>query len=262
MEHLKSAQHLYLQSPGKFPAFFFIMLDKIIGEPFLGFDKKGLLFLKSLKTEKNNNKEWFDKNRDTYENYLKNPMKELIDALAVEINKIDPQIVVNYKSIFRINRDIRFSKNKTPYKTHYSAAFTFGKVKSSEDPQFYFHFSPEEFLFAAGQYSMDPVYLKKIRFYIFKNFDNYKKITGSKSLLKYFGKVQGESLINLPKDFDKEIIYSKDPYLAETLMKKQFYVFRTYKPDVILNEKITDIITEDIKITYDFTKFLHSAVIN
>ncbi|MBK9334761.1 MAG: DUF2461 domain-containing protein [Ignavibacteria bacterium] len=238
------------------------MLDKIISEPFFGFDKKALRFLRSLKDEKNNNKDWFDINRDAYENYLKIPMKELIDALAVEINKIDPEIVVNYKSIFRINRDIRFSKNKTPYKTQYSAAFAFGKVKSSEVPQFYFHFSPEEFLFAAGQYSMDPVYLKKIRSYIFNNFTEYKKITGGKSLLKYFGKVQGESLVNLPKGFDKEITDSKDKNLEETLKKKQFYVYRTYKPDVILNEKITDIITDDIKTTFDFTKFLHTAVIN
>ncbi|HRB00494.1 MAG TPA: DUF2461 domain-containing protein [Ignavibacteria bacterium] len=241
-----------------------IVLDNIVNEPFFGFDKKALQFLKALKVSKNNNKDWFDKNRDTYENFIKAPMKDLIDVLAVEIKKIDPNIVVNYKSIFRINRDIRFSKNKTPYKTHYSAAFAFGKVKSSEIPQFYFHFSPDEYVFAAGQYSMDTVMLKKIRAYIFNNFSEYKKITGNKTFTKTFGEVKGETLTNLPKEFDKEIINSidkKDKLLENILKMKQFYVFSNDNPDVILDEKIVDKIINDIKITYDFTKFLHKATI-
>lgn len=241
-----------------------LVLDNIIKLPFFGFDKKALQFLKALKSGKNNNKEWFDKNRSTYENYIKAPMKDLIDVLAAEIKKIDPDIVVNYKSIFRINRDIRFSKNKTPYKTHYSAAFAFGKVKSSEVPQFYFHFSPDEFVFAAGQYSMDPDMLKKIRAYIFNNFDEYKKITGNKTFIKNFGEVEGETLANLPKGFDKEIIDSidkKDKLLEKILKMKQYYVFRNSSPDIILDERITDAIINDIKMTYDFTKYLHQATV-
>ena len=117
------------------------MLDELVKEPFLGFQPEALKFLKSLSNPKNNNKIWFDKHRETYETYLKQPMKDLIDTLSIEINKSYPDIVVNYKSIFRINRDIRFSKNKMPYKNHYSAAFAFGKIKSAEIPQFYFHFT-------------------------------------------------------------------------------------------------------------------------
>mgnify|MGYP003545529061 CR=1 FL=1 len=97
-------------------------------------------------------------------------MRELIDTLGIEINKIDSDIVVNYKSIFRINRDIRFSKDKAPYKSHYAAAFTFGSIKSAEIPQFYFHFNSKEFIFATGQYSMDNDYLKKIRKEIHSDF--------------------------------------------------------------------------------------------
>ncbi|MBS1518719.1 MAG: DUF2461 domain-containing protein [Bacteroidetes bacterium] len=235
------------------------MLDKIIKEPFFGFDRKALQFLKSLSIKKNNNKEWFDKNRNIYEDFLKKPMKELIDVLAPEINKIDKEIVVNYKSIFRINRDIRFSKDKTPYKTQYSAAFAFGRVKTSEVPQFYFHFSHSEFLFAAGQYSMDPVFLKKIRTFIFNNFKEYKKITSGKLLRKDFGEVQGESLVKLPKDFDREITESRDAELEKTLRLKQFYVFNTMDPEVILNENFPEIIINNIRITYDFNKFLYNA---
>ncbi|MEZ4689881.1 MAG: TIGR02453 family protein [Ignavibacteria bacterium] len=137
------------------------MLDELVKEPFLGFPKKALKFLKELSIPSNNNKAWFDEHRDIYEENLKKPMRDLIDTLAIEINKIDPDIVVNYKSIFRINRDVRFAKDKRPYKEIYAAAFAFDRIKSAEIPAFYFHFDSKEFLFASGQYSMDNDYLKK-----------------------------------------------------------------------------------------------------
>ena len=111
---------------------------------------------------------------------------------------------------------------------------------------------------------MDPVILKKIRAYIFNNFNEYKKITGNKKFTKNFGEVKGESLTNLPKEFDKEIVNSietKDKLFGNVLKMKQFYVFKNSEPDIILNENIVVSIISDIKTTYDFTKFLHTASI-
>ncbi len=235
------------------------MLDLLVKEPFLGFRKEALKFLKALTNPANNNKLWFDANRAVYETYMKQPMRELIDSLAVEIYKLDPDIVVNYKSIFRINRDIRFSKNKTPYKSLYSAGFAFDKIKSSEVPQFYFHFDANEFLFAAGQYSMDSDFQKKIRAGIYKNFRTYKSIVTNKNFVKAFGEVRGESLSKFPRGFDNLDPDKADPLLVKTLKLKQFYVFRTYKPEVILNERLVDLLADDIKLSYDFTKFLHDS---
>ncbi len=235
------------------------MLDQLIKEPFPGFEPKALKFLKSLSNPKNNNKDWFDKNRDTYEEYVKQPMKDLIDNLAIEISKIDKNIIVSYKSIFRINRDIRFSKNKTPYKNYSSAAFAFDRIKSSEIPQFYFHFTPTEFIIAGGQYSSDTDYLKKIRTSIAKNFKEYKSIVTNKKFVKNFGKVSGESLSTMPRGYENPDIKKTDPLLIETLKKKQFYVWKNYKPEVILNEKLVDIIVDNTELMYDFTKFLHNA---
>ncbi|MEO8447008.1 MAG: DUF2461 domain-containing protein [bacterium] len=236
------------------------MLDQLISEPFLGFEPEALKFFKSLSNPKYNNKEWFDKNRDTYESFIKEPMKHLIDSLAPEISKIDKNIVVNYKSIFRINRDIRFSKVKTPYKNFSSAAFCFDTIKSAELPHFYFHFSPEEFIFAGGQYSRDPDFLKKIRAAINKNFKEYKSIVMNKKFVKAFGKVQGESLSKLPRGYENIVPEKSDPLLAASLKLKQFYVFTTCKPDVVLDENLIDMIVDNIKLTYDFTKFLHLAI--
>ena len=235
------------------------MLSELLNQPFPGFENKALKFLGSLTLPANNNKKWFDDHRDVYEMYLKLPMRNLIDTLSSEIRKIDPDIVVNYKSIFRINRDIRFSKDKRPYKTHYAAAFAFEKVKSSEVPQFYFHFSPSEFLFAAGQYSMDTVYLKKIRRGIYSDFDRFRSIINDKPFVKYFGKVSGESLSKLPKGFENISNVNGDPLLVKLLMMKQYYVFKEYNPDVILSEELPDLIVENIKLAYDFTKYLNKV---
>ena len=236
------------------------MLGELIKEPFLGFQKEALKFLKDLSNDKNNNKIWFDKHREIYEIFLKKPMRDLIDTLSIEINKIDPDIVVNYKSIFRINRDIRFSKNKMPYKNLYSAAFAFGRVKSAEIPQFYFHFDPNEFIFASGQYSMDPDNLKKIRAAIYRKFKEYKSIVTKKQFTDFYKEVSGEELTKLPKGYENTDIEKSDKLLIQALKMKQFYVFKNYNPDVILNEKLADIIIDNIKRSYDFNKFLYLAV--
>lgn len=237
------------------------MLNELINQPFSGFDSRSLKFLKSISNPKNNNKVWFEKNRVMYETYLKQPMYDLVDTLAIEINKIDPDIVVNYKSIFRINRDIRFSKDKTPYKTYYSAAFAFGRVKKAEIPHFYFQFNSKEFLFAGGQYSTDIENLKKIRKAVYTNFKDYKSIITNKTFVKTYGAVQGESLTRLPKGYDKLNSDTMDSLLIRNLKLKQYYVYSTYKAEVILDDQLTNIILESIRKTYYFVKFLSEAIV-
>ena len=235
------------------------MLDELLNEPFFGFDKKAFTFLRALKNSKNNNKEWFDANRDKYEEYLKKPMRDLIDTLAIEIKKIDPNIVVNYKSIFRINRDIRFSQDKRPYKNYLAAAFAFDRVKSSEIPQFYFHISPDEFIVAGGQYSSESNMLKKIRKGIFENNDRYSNIINDKKFKREYGNVEGASLTNLPKEYAHLAKTDTDKKLLQRLKMKQFYVWKNFDPKIALDGKIVDVIVKQIKLMYDFTKFLHEV---
>ncbi|MDD5361549.1 MAG: DUF2461 domain-containing protein [Ignavibacteria bacterium] len=233
------------------------MLDDFIKEPFLGFDPKAPEFLGKLKNKKYNNKKWFDAHRDIYEEYLKAPMRQLIDTLSVELKKVDPDIVISYKSIFRINRDIRFKNDKTPYKTNYSAAFTYDRIKTPEIPQFYFHIAQGEFLFAAGQYSSDTNIIKKIRRNIYENPEDFLEIAADKKLLRYFGEVQGDSLKKLPKEFNNESI---DDDLGKYLRMKQFYVFKTYNEDITFNPELAEIIVNDALITNKFNKFLYKSV--
>ncbi len=230
------------------------MLSDLIQEPFLGFSEDSIKFLKALK--RNNKKEWFDKNRDKYENYLRQPMMNLIDALVPELKKVDPDIVINYKSIFRINRDLRFSKDKTPYKTHYAAAFCFDRIKKAELPHVYFHIEPGELVIAAGQYSMEPFNLKKIRYKVFSEFDDYLSIINDKEFKKLYGKVTGIKQVRPATGYEEVT----DEQLAEILKMKQFYVFKSYDPEVAFDSSFVDLIIQHAKVSHDFVKFLWEAM--
>jgi uncharacterized protein (TIGR02453 family) len=237
------------------------MLDNLIKEPFLGFSQESLDFLKKLENKKNNNKIWFDKNRETYENYIKSPIRALIDNLAGELFKIDTTLVVNYKSIFRINRDIRFTKDKTPYKTMTSASFCFNTIKKPELPQFYFHLSPSEFLFAGGQYSTDPDKLKKIRRKIYNEFNYFIKIISENNFRNEYKQISGDKLTNLPRGYEHLKFDKINMLLIELMKMKQYYVYKTYKPEIAFNTELVNLIISNVNLSYNFTKFLNEALI-
>lgn len=230
--------------------------ENFIREPFLGFSKETIDFLRKLKNRKYNNKKWFDNNRDMYETFVKIPMRALIDTLYIELKKIDDNIIVGYKSIFRINRDIRFAKDKTPYKTQTSASFCYNTIKKSELPQFYFHLSPDEFLIAGGQYDKNPAILKKIRNEILRNFDEYKSIITDKRFVKEYKNIEGEKLKRFPKGYEILEKSRSEELLAESLKMKQYYVYKTYQPEVALKPDLTELITYHIGLMNPFMKFI------
>ncbi|MCU0373373.1 MAG: DUF2461 domain-containing protein [Ignavibacteria bacterium] len=230
-----------------------VYLDDLILQPFPGFSKDTLGFLRKLKSPKNNNKPWFDEHREIYESCVKHPMRLLIVSLSGELKKLDDKIIISNKSIFRINRDIRFKKDKTPYKSHYAAAFTFDVIKRPEIPQFYFHLSPDEFLFAAGQYSMDTRIMDKIKKKIYKKKEEFLKIISDRKIKIDFGVVRGDFYANLPGRYS----YAKGEKVLESIFRmKNIYVYRTYPPDIALDSRLTEVIMNDVRNTYKFNKFL------
>jgi uncharacterized protein (TIGR02453 family) len=136
-------------------------------------------FLKELK--KNNNKAWFDTNRKIYEAAkadFANFIKEVIDLHG----KKDPSIknLLAKDCMFRINRDIRFSKDKSPYKSNFGASINKGGRKAMNSAGYYFHLEPGSCFAGGGLYIPMPDELKKIRQEIDYNFAEFKKIIGSK----------------------------------------------------------------------------------
>ena len=169
----------------------------------------------------NNNRDWFHENKKRYETDVKKPFYALVDRLIKKANKINPAIDIEPKeAIFRIHRDIRFSKDKTPYKLHMSAVVNPGGRKAMSNPGIYFHIGPEAMTLATGCYMPDKEQLTQIRHSIIENYDEVGKILKNKTLLKYFPKgLQGDKNKILPKEFkpyaeSHPLIFFKQYYLS------------------------------------------------
>jgi uncharacterized protein (TIGR02453 family) len=128
---------------------------------FQGFGRDALPFFKALAFHQT--KEWFEENRATYENAVKGPMGDLVEDVATRLAEAKIPIRGDRRaSLFRIHRDVRFSKTKDPYKTNAGVAMT--RTGSKADPGvLYFHLSPEECFFAAGFYRLESAELGKLR---------------------------------------------------------------------------------------------------
>jgi uncharacterized protein (TIGR02453 family) len=120
---------------------------------FEGFPKATLTFYRDL--AKNNSKLWFDEHKDDFEQHVMAPARDLVLALGEGLRKFAPGIQADprvNKSLFRINRDVRFSRDKTPYKTHLALWFWEGSRPRMECSGFYFHLEPKRFMLGAGIY--------------------------------------------------------------------------------------------------------------
>ena len=164
-----------------------------------------LKFLKSL--AKNNNKVWFDAHRDEYLE-AKKDFENFVSKIIKETAKFDPDIKdLQVKDcVFRINRDIRFSKNKTPYKTNMGASFDRGGKKSIY-AGYYFHAEPGGKSFVGGGIWMPmAAELKKIRQEIDYGFDEFKSILNNKNFVSEYKELENSAdlkLSNLPRGYDK-----------------------------------------------------------
>ena len=159
-------------------------------------------FLNELK--EHNNREWMQDHRDLYLE-CKMEVTELILQLINGISQFDSGIVgLQPKDcIFRINRDIRFSHNKDPYKTNFGAAITTGGRKTG-NPSYYLHIAPEKSFFAGGMYMPSPDRLKKIRQEIDYNASALKSIISEVSFFKTFGTIRGQALKTSPKGYSSD----------------------------------------------------------
>jgi len=183
--------------------------------------KKGSLdFLKTL--SKNNNRDWFNNHKDLYLEAHSN-MVNFADALLFEMSKHDElETPSGKKALFRIYKDVRFSKDKTPYNIHWSGAFK--RATNKLRGGYYFNIKPGSSFLAGGFWGPEPQDLKRIRQDIDLNYDDWKKLLARKSLVNTFGKMTGEQIISAPRG------YAKDHPAIDLLRYKQF-IFRHEFPD-------------------------------
>ena len=217
--------------------------------------KSTFKFLKDLKA--NNNREWFNDNKPKYQE-AKEDFEQFVDALLVKISKFDPSIA-HHKAkdcVFRIYRDVRFSKDKSPYKTNMGAHVTAAAKKSEIHSRagYYIHIEPGGSMLAGGAYMPKGPWLKAIRQEIDYNASDFKKILKSKSFKQYFGELSGEQLKTAPKG------YPKDHPEIELLRYKSFLATHNCSDKEVVAENFLDHSAKVFKALFPFDQFLNQAL--
>ncbi len=198
---------------------------------FPGFPKEAMTFFRDLK--KNNTREWFETRKEFYETKVKAPMVELVEALNIELAKIAPDHAADpKKAIYRIYRDTRFSKDKTPYKTHIAANFSHRLLDKHAAAGFYFAVSHESVDFGGGIYMPGPEQILQIRNLLAERHAEFTRLTGSKSYRALLGELQGDQLARTPKGFAPD-------HPAEALLRrKQWYWYVQMDAAIALTPKL------------------------
>lgn len=193
------------------------------------FNQDFIEFFKELAP--NNSKDWFDVNRSRYELNIKEPFKTFVGDLAMYLAKYESTLVQEPKNlIFRINRDIRFSKDKRPYKTFVSAIISSGGKRDKEMPGMYFELTPDGVFIYGGVFQPNKEQLEDVRYYIANNHDQFTSLINESEFKKQFGEILGQKNVRLPKELQN----AAD--LEPLIYNKQFY-FRTQLPPEAITSK-------------------------
>lgn len=210
-------------------------------------------FFKDL--ARNNNKEWFDANRQRYEAGVKQPF-EAFTAVAIQrIARHDKAVRITPKeAIFRINRDIRFSKDKTPYKLEASAIISPAGRNDQATPGIYFALGPEAVKIYGGAYRPEKDRLERIRKAILGDPKGFRKMIEAKTFRRMFGSVRGEANKVLPPEFKAAM--AKEPLIAN----KQFYVGAELPSKLVPDPKLMDVLMDHYLAMGPFNRWLAAAM--
>ena len=162
-------------------------------QSFSAFPKEGLQFLRLLK--RNNNREWFQQHKGIYESHVKAPIYNLIETLGRDFQTFAPEFVASPKvSAYRIHRDTRFAKDKSPYKTHVAAVFPHAGLGKHEGAALYLHIAPSELFVGGGLYMPLPEDLQVLRNHIAENPKGLQRIVQAPAFRRMFGSIEGDRL--------------------------------------------------------------------
>jgi len=221
---------------------------------FQGFPEEGMKFLRTL--ARNNDREWFQPRKHIYDEQVKAPMQELILAITWEMMRFAPHYVADPgKAIYRIYRDTRFSKDKTPYKTHIAAIFPRRGMEKHSGAGFYFSVSPKEIEIAAGVYMPGPEQLLAIRNHLAANHKEFLKLVNSRSLQALMGKLYGAQLSRVPKGF------AADHKAADLLRHKQWLFYVMLDPKLATTPKLQDELVKRLREITPFVDFLNRPLL-
>lgn len=224
-------------------------------ESFPGFPLGMLHFLEEL--TRNNHKKWFDKNKQRYEDEVRTPALRFIEAMQRPLAKISPHLLATPKkvggSLMRVHRDIRFSKDKTPYKTNVGIQFRHEAGCDVHAPGLYFHIDLNEVFLGAGVWHPASDALGAIRAAIDEDRARWKRVRDNKRFRDLWEQ-GGESLKRPPRGYDA------DHPLIDDLKRKDHIAETKLDHDALFSPEIIDVATDAFKRTKPFMGFLCDAL--
>ena len=208
--------------------------------------KTTLDFLEKL--QENNNREWFAENKKKFDAEQKK-IKTFFNEIGTSLGKIDS---IERIQIFRIYRDVRFSKNKLPYKNHFSVGFS--RTKPMLRGGYYLHIEPGASFVGGGFWEPNKEDLFRIRKEIELDASELRQIINQSTFKKYFGTLEGEELKTAPRDFDK--MHSD----IDLIRKKQFLVTRSFSDKEVLSTEFKDEVVETCKAMRPFFDYVSDVL--
>ncbi len=217
------------------------------------FPLEALQFLRRLK--RNNNREWFLKNKQIYEGKVKAPMVDLVLALGREMESIAPEFSWEpRRAIYRIYRDVRFSPDKSPYKTHIAAVFQPRGFEKHNCAGLYFHIAPDGVEIAGGVYMPGSEELRAIRHHIAANHKRFRSLIEAPEFRKLFGKLWGEQLTRPPQGF------RKDHPAIDLLRYKQFLADVTKPAELAESSRLLPTLITSFRAMMPMVRFLNEPL--
>jgi uncharacterized protein (TIGR02453 family) len=205
---------------------------------FAGFPRECVEFYAQL--ARNNNKAWFDEHKPDFEKYVMDPARSFVFEMGTLLSAISPKVIADprvNKSIFRAYRDTRFSRDKTPYKTHLGIFFWEGKLAKMDCPGFYFHLEPPSFFLGAGNHCFSPKLLETYRDSVVDPKHGPALVKAVKKLTAKDGySIGGRHYKKLPRG------YQADGLAAELLLHNGLYAaYEAGMPEELYSAKILDV---------------------
>lgn len=218
------------------------------------FDQDFLDFFKELAA--NNNKDWFDLNRKRYEQKVKLPFQKFVQHLIDEIATKHPkfQELTPSDCIFRINRDIRFAKDKSPYKLMISAVIAPNGKKSQAVHGVYFELGPEAVRVYGGIYEIEKEDLLAVREGIAEHLEEFQKLLKASDFKKTFGEVRGEKNRVLPAHLKAAAV--REPLI----FNKQWYFVTEFPAELVLSPALSDTILDCFRIGEPLELFFNQFI--
>jgi uncharacterized protein (TIGR02453 family) len=222
------------------------------GEPY--FREAGLKFLRSLR--RNNRREWFEAHKPEFERELKQPMLALIETVNGAMEDFAPaNVKPPQKCMMRIYRDIRFSSDKRPYKSHISAWWSRAGLEKTSGGGYYMHISPDEVLIAAGVYMPEREQLLAIRGYLAVHHEEVRRLLNERKLRRTMESFTGVPLTRPPKGFPK------DHPAMDLLLCRQWGVEATLAPTVSLQNNFASEVIRRFRLASPLVEALNKPLV-